>query len=407
MGPDPSNQLTNYGRVLGKLPDFGSVSMAKCVLAALQNYSCGRDLICLSSILSVLNTTSVLKSLPQNFKSSYGDFMTLLNVMNEILLVKQSVPARQFQLKRICEAKGLSHIQHIINQALNRYNSLEKFFEFSIDFREQAQIKCGKWEFIAKALLAGYSNNVFISMKELQDRTHHFLRYNDGNHIAVLDLKSTLTRSISQAPVPIILARDILYLTAIRSTAIMSFLGELKLEWLEYFVQRDIKLDIKEEEDYLKDNNKYSNAQSIFSNKISMRLANQLIYLKGPAGVVLNAELHLLQELIAEDRFTLQNNNPENSTKFENLSRNLESVMRMPYIFRPMIWRWEAQKQVKITVNSYTATKTCEIIIVGKYSQIRKAREEFDSFLSWLQKCAVIRHPSAGKEVFRSRMKLI
>jgi len=144
LGSDSSNQLTNYGRSLGKLPDFGSVSMAKCVLAALQDYHCGRDLICLASILSVLNTTSLFKSLPQNFKSSNGDFMTLLNVMNEILLIKQSVPAQKFNLKRICEAKGLSPIQHIIKQALNRYNSFEKFFDFSIDFREQAQIKCGK-----------------------------------------------------------------------------------------------------------------------------------------------------------------------------------------------------------------------------------------------------------------------
>lgn len=97
-------------------------------------------------------------------------------------------------------------------------------------------------------------------MKELQERTHNFLRYSDGNHIAILDLKSTLTRSISQAPVSIILARDIRYLTAILSTAIMSFVGELKLEWLKYHVERQIKLDIEEEEeeDYLRNINKYS-----------------------------------------------------------------------------------------------------------------------------------------------------
>jgi hypothetical protein len=131
-----------------------------------------------------------------------------------------------------------------------------------------------------------------------------------------------------------------------------------------------------------------------------MKMSNQMLYLEGPADIVLNAELHLLQELITEDKFILENNNPENSNNYVNLSRNLESIMKMPHIFRPMIWRWEAQKQVKITVNSNTATKTCEIIIRGKYSQIQIAREEFDSFLSWLQNCAVIRHPNAGEIFF-------
>ncbi|CAF4473949.1 unnamed protein product, partial [Rotaria socialis] len=88
-----SDQFTNHGKILGKLPDFGSVQMSRCVLSSLQEYSCGRDLICLASILSVLNTTTIFKSSPSSFKSPDGDFMTLLNIMNEALLVKQSVPA--------------------------------------------------------------------------------------------------------------------------------------------------------------------------------------------------------------------------------------------------------------------------------------------------------------------------
>ncbi|CAF5142268.1 unnamed protein product, partial [Rotaria sp. Silwood1] len=117
--------------------------MSKAVLAALENYHCGRDLICLSSILSVLNTTNVLKSLPQNMKSSGGDFMTLLNIMNDVLLVKQSVPTDQFDLDRFCKTTGLDCIRHIIKQALDRYTSLEKAFHSSSNYRQEAQMRSG------------------------------------------------------------------------------------------------------------------------------------------------------------------------------------------------------------------------------------------------------------------------
>jgi len=71
--------------------------------------------------------------------------------------------------------------------------------------------------------------------------------------------------------------------------------------------------------------------------------------------------------------------------------------MKMIQIFRPMIWRWEVRKQIKIIINSNTSTKTCEIIIKGKDSTIQIVTQELDSFLSWLEKCAVIRHPNTGK----------
>jgi hypothetical protein len=396
-----SNQLTNYGEILGKLPDFGSVPMSKCVLSALNDYNCGRDLICLASILSVLNTTTIFKDLPQNLKSPDGDLMTLLNIINEILLVKQSVSSKEFRLDRVCQAKGLSNIKHIIGQALRRYTNLEKSFNLLKEFRQKAQKTSGKWEFIAKSLLSGYNENVFVSMKEFQDRTHQFIRYNDTNDIAVLDLQSTLTRPISQSPVSLILARDVRYLSVIRSTAILSFVGEIKAEWIDYNINRQIHLNT-EENTHLNTNNKYTNAQSKFSHKINMLLNNQIISLKGPAGVVLNAELHLRQEIISEYTFYLENKNAVNTSLYQNLSRNLESVMKMTRIFNPLIWRWQSQKQVKITVNSDTATKKCKITVIGRDSDIKKVKEEFDSFLGWLQYCTVIRHPNGGKTIYLS-----
>ena len=133
---DASGKLTSLGQALSKLPDFGSLQMSKAVLAALNKYNCGRDLIALSAILSVLNTTSVLHGIPPHMKQSDGDFMTLFNVMDQILSVRESVSARQFNLKRVCDAKGLTPIAHILRQALRRYTSLETAFNLSDDYRQ-------------------------------------------------------------------------------------------------------------------------------------------------------------------------------------------------------------------------------------------------------------------------------
>ncbi|CAF5154994.1 unnamed protein product, partial [Rotaria magnacalcarata] len=170
---------------------------------------CGRDLIVLSSILDVLNSPSMLKTIPTSLKKSEGDFMTLLNVMNEILLIKKSVPAQQFKLSKICQAKNLIAIAHILKQALRRYTNLEKLFNLSSKYREKAQISSNDWVSIAKSLLNGYRENVFVSMRELQGKTHLFTRYSPPKQdVAVLDLQSTLSRPITSSPVSLVLARD-------------------------------------------------------------------------------------------------------------------------------------------------------------------------------------------------------
>ncbi|CAM4814188.1 unnamed protein product [Rotaria magnacalcarata] len=391
----PSDELTPHGKCLAILPDFGSLSMSKSVLAALSDYNCGYDLIALSSILSVLNTSAIFKDLPLNLKSPDGDFMTLLNIMNEILLVKQSVQPHQFNLKRVCNQKGLTNIQHIIGQALRRYNSLEKSFNLSAEYRQSAQYKSGNWQPVARSLLAGYPENVFVSMKELYEKTHQFCRCTDTNDIAILDLQSTLIRDKTQAPVPFVLARDIRFSTAVRSTAVISFLGEINPDWIESPMQRVLQVNVSEE-NHLKNNNLFSNALNKFSLSTTMKLDQQTISLQGHSGQVLNAELHLRQQMVTELQFQLTNNCVPNTAAYDNMERNLEMIMKMPYIFNPMKWRWEAEKQVKITISSNTNTKTCDITVEGRDSDNQKVKQEFDSFLSWLRNCAVIRHPNAG-----------
>ncbi|CAF1174161.1 unnamed protein product [Adineta ricciae] len=386
-----NDKLTKHGEELAKLPDFGSLAMSKAVLAALGQYGCGRDLICLSAILGVLNTTALLKRLPQHLKSSDGDFMTLLHVMNRILLIKQSTPANQFNLDQVCQAEGLREIQHIIRQALRRYQTLEKAFNQSPSFCASAQTQSGDWELIAKSLLTGYYDNVFVSMKELQDRSHLYIRYNKPTDVVKLDLQSTLTRPISIAPVSLVLARDIRHSTTVRATGIISFVGEIKAEWLDYPLEREFELT-NDEETYLNSGNRYSGAQTKFSHRINMALGSQRMKFKGPSGVVLDAELHLRQQMISELTFNLVGT--ANMTDDSNFSLNLLSVMKRINIFNPMKWRWAAERQVEITINSNTTAKTCDIVIKGRDSDNQKVKKEFQAFLSWLRGCAVIRHPN-------------
>ncbi|CAF1611893.1 unnamed protein product, partial [Adineta ricciae] len=148
----PGEPLTAHGQALAKLPDFGSLAMSKCVLAALKTFHCGRDLIILSSILGVLNMSNILKAIPDQYKSVDGDFMTLINVLDDILLMKQTVSAKEFSLRRICEKQGLTKIQHNLRQALRRYSTLQRAFDLSVEYRKEAQVQSKNWESIAKSL---------------------------------------------------------------------------------------------------------------------------------------------------------------------------------------------------------------------------------------------------------------
>ncbi|CAF1135910.1 unnamed protein product [Didymodactylos carnosus] len=95
-------KFTPVGTALSKLPSFSSLALAKSVFTALTKYNCGGDLIILSSILHVLNTSTILKIIRVEMKSSDGDFMTLINLMKQLLLVKQSIPSKQFSVETFC-----------------------------------------------------------------------------------------------------------------------------------------------------------------------------------------------------------------------------------------------------------------------------------------------------------------
>lgn len=370
--------------------------MSKAVLAALTYCKCGRDLIRLSSILSVLNITSVLKEIPQHMRSPDGDFMTLLNVMNELLLVKQSTPANQFNLKYICASKGWTSILPTLRQALRRNGNLERSFAASPEFSQRAQIHSGKWASIAMALLAGYSENVFVSMKELQGKIHRFTRYKNTEDLAILDLQSTLIRPISQAPVCVVLARDIRYSSAVRSKAVISFVGEINPSWIRHQVKRELLLNT-EEEALVESPSIKSRIRSKIANFFSSTQNKRHLMLDDEGSKVLQDEFHVRKQLVTTKTFQLENNCPPNTANHENLARNLASVTKMLYIFSPLKWRWEAEKQVKVTVNNNPAKNACEVTVEGRVLEYPNVKKEFDSFVSWLKRAAVIRHPNSGK----------
>ncbi|CAF1194233.1 unnamed protein product [Didymodactylos carnosus] len=358
LSTSPGEHFTNQGAQIGKLPDFGSLPMSKAVLSALTHNRCGRDLIVLSSILSVLNSSVILKSIPDEYA-------------------------------------------HVIKRALRRYTNLEKALSLSDDFRELAQLQSGKWELIAKALLAGYSDKVYVSLKILQGKTQQFLKYNfatsqspSNETVAVIDISSKLrTKNKGPSPASLVLARDVLYLTTVRSTAILSFVGQIESLWIEYTIVRELPLN-ENEERKLNDDNILSNANKQFSH-IHIHISNKTLILRGPSGEVLNAELYIRQQLVTEFKCTLSS--VITGQVNDALARNLTLVTKMRTdLFGPLRWRWEAQHQVKIRTKNNHTNGTVDITVEGLDSQNQLVHKEFQSFLKWLRNCVVIRNPDSA-----------
>jgi hypothetical protein len=410
-----NGQLSDLGKSVAELPDFSSLQMSKAVYFALREYHCGRDLIILSSLLSVLNTSSILKSIPIQYKCPEGDFMTLLKVMNTILSVRDTVSPDEFNIDRVCNAKGLSACAHIIKQALRRCKNLERAFNLSDQFRKDALIQSGNWEYIAKALIKGFPEKVFVSLKILQGKAQQFIKYhvdqritdqersNETLPIAVIDRSSTLrTKNKGLLPASLVLARDVLYLAAIRSTAVLSFVGKIELIWLEYPFTRVFPLNTAEQQT-LNANKIKENARNQFPLvTINLNNNNKLV-LHGPSGYVLKAELYVRQQLVTKLTFTIPPNNESN----DNLTRNLKSITNMPIdLFGPLRWRWEAEQQVKVRTKINAKQGTIDVTVEGLDSQNQAVKNEFMAFLRWLRHCAVIRDPHSGKS-FKIQMKVV
>ena len=386
---DIKEEFTAIGYKMAHLPDFGTVPMSRSVLAALEVFHCGRDLIRLASILSVLNTSSILRPIPSQFKRAEGDFMTLLTVMNVLLEQKQIIPPHLFNVQSICQGLDLTAISHILKRALLRNSAFESFFNRSKNYRLASQISSNDWCLIAKSLLMGFFDNVYLSQTELQGKRHSFYRYNiypvldNQQKIAVIDSSSTLARSIKSTPVSLVLVRDIHCSTAVRATSILSFIGEIQAEWMSNSLQREFKITENEKQKFNNEIQSNPAFQSISQN-LAIKVQNEQIILTGNAGEILQTELYLRKQFISKHRTSLL---PESETH-EKLKTNIANLVDILQVFLPLKWRWDAEKQVKVTFRK--VGDSCEVIVEARDRDFQKVRAELNCFISWLKECVVI-----------------
>ncbi|CAF3699328.1 unnamed protein product [Rotaria sp. Silwood1] len=397
---DKHKYFTAIGVSISKLPDFGNIAMSKAVLIGLEKYNCGRDIIRLAAFLGVLNTSSILRSIPARYTKAEGDFMTLLTVMDAVLAQKLIQPPHLFDIDDACKQTNLGGITHILQRAVLRYESFENFFSSSKEYRAAAQCSSnGDWESIARALLEGYSDNVYLSLAEIQGRKHYYLRYTVPNTTekqrkAVLDSTSKLARPLSAQPISLVLARDIRVSTDIRARSILSILGEIQPDWLDRALERDIPLTNKEIQKYNEEIKSSPDFMTISSN-IVCSLSGRQLTLSGQAGCVLATELHIRNKLVV--KYTTQIISEDEIDK--SLKQNVENLIDTLHIFLPMVWRWKAEKQVKIRF--LQTKKEGEIVIKARDEDYEKVRKELDSFVGWLRPCKSLHlHPGLSPRRF-------
>ncbi|CAF4343023.1 unnamed protein product [Rotaria sp. Silwood2] len=397
---DKNKHFTAIGISISKLPDFGNIELSKAVLVGLEKYNCGRDIIRLAAILGVLNTSSILRSIPARYTKAEGDFMTLLTVMDVVLAQKLIQPPHLFDIDDACKQTGLTEIAHILQRAILRHESFETFFFSSKEYCAAAQCSSnGDWEPIARALLDGYSDNVYLSLAEIQGRKHYYLRYTVPNTTekqrkAVLDSTSKLARPLSAQPVSLVLARDIRISTDIRARSIISILGEIQPDWLDRALERDIPLVNKEIKMYNEQIKSSPDFMTISSNIVCTLSGSQLT-LSGQAGCVLATELHVRNKLVVKYTTQLISENEID----QSLKQNVENLIDTLHIFLPMVWRWKAEKQVKIIF--LQTKKEGEIVIKAREEDYKNVQKELDSFVGWLRSCKALHlHPGLSPRRF-------
>ncbi len=404
---DKTEAFTSNGSKLAQLPDFGSVAMSRAVLAGLEAFNCGRDLIRLASVLSVLNTSAILRSIPSRFKRAEGDFMTLLSVMDAILAQKRIIPPHLFDINHVCKDLGLTSISHILKRAMLRNTSFESFFNHSLEYRVASQTSSSDWCSIAKSLLTGFSDKVYLSKTELQGKLHSFYRYNiypvrnNQQKTAVIDSSSTLARSIKDMPVSLILVRDIHCSTAVRARSILSFIGEIQAAWMSNSLEREFKITDNEKQKFENEIRPNPTFQSI-SKTISIEVMNDKIRLSGIAGEILITEIYIRKQFISENKTPLLSD----SETHEGLKRNVTDLVNFLYILNPLKWRWKAERQVIITFRK--AGTRCEVTVEARDREFKNVRKELDSFIEWLKGCVVLHvHSGIPPRQLKSRLPAV
>ncbi|CAF3443199.1 unnamed protein product, partial [Rotaria sp. Silwood2] len=325
--------------------------------------------------------------LPLQFKQEEeGDYMSLLTMMNTII-----------ENPNMINNNELDDIDHLLRRALLRWETFQRFFKINEDehLRNLSQTFSGKWSYIARALLAGHSENVYVALKELNGRIHQYCRYNDvteeetRKQIAKLDKATTLSR----LPQPsIVLARDVICTTDVRKLSILSFIGSIQPAWLDKSLIRKFELTSKEII-YFQTNIRPSDDFKLVSQHVCNTVDNKALELSGNAGQVFETERFICQQLIRPHDWNLVDD--DQLCRDKNLKMNVESIRKGLSMFFPLIWRFENEKQAIVRVMK-DGIYSCKILVESRDKDNETIREEFDYFVKWLRKCVSIQHLHSG-----------
>ncbi|CAF4520515.1 unnamed protein product [Rotaria sp. Silwood2] len=368
-------QFTQKGKDIAQLPDFGTLELSTSVHAALNKYNCGRDVILLAAILSVLNTSTILPKLSNKYKRpEEGDYMSLLALMHDLSSQPTSINNPE-----------LADIQHYLRRALLRLKIFETYFSNTStksEWQKSAKISSDNWYNIAQAFLDGYWENVYISLDRLQGRNKRYGRYSVTpeefddcrKQTAVLDRATVISQKLHPECV---FARDIICSTAIRTTSRLSFLGIIPAAWLTHEIERKVKVTATEMTKF---------KEEIFhsiDHHITYSTTGHEIIFKGPTGKVFDTEQHVREQLCNEykwflpDKESLKNNSM--------LRKNMPKVKRN--IFMPFLWRWQNEKQVeKMNIEKESPT-LLKIVATCREKDAESIVEELNSFFNWLSQC--------------------
>ncbi|CAF2062912.1 unnamed protein product [Rotaria magnacalcarata] len=353
-----NERFSDDGKAIAKLPDFGSLSMKISVYFGLTKEKCDQDMIRLAAILSVLNTTFILSQLSPQFKQEEeGDYMSLLTLMNAII-----------EKPNMIKNNELEDIDHLLRRALLR-----------------------KWSYIARALLAGHNENLYVALKELNGRIHQYCRYNNvtqeetRKQIAKLDKATTLSQLRQPS---IVIARDVLCTADVRKLSILSIIGSIQPVWLDNSLIRKFELTSKERI-YFQENIRASDDFKAVSQHVCNMVDNKALELSGNAGQVFETERFVRQQLIRPHDWNLVDDDQLDRDK--NLKMNVESIRKCLSMFFPLIWRFENEKQAIVRVMK-DGIDNCKILVESRDKDNETIREEFDSFVKWLRKCVSIQH---------------
>lgn len=383
---DTSNAFTGRGLAIAQLPDFGSLAMSTSVYSGLTEFGCGSDMIRLAAILGVLNNNGILHAIPDSLKRpDEGDFMTLVTLMNVISTHKNAVDNAEFK-----------SIAHILRRALVRLKKFENFFQTSSPHLLAAsQVMSEDWSNVARALLTGYWENMYVAMKELNGTNKQYYRYNVADETvaqrkqrAVIAYGTTVNLKVHPT---IVLARDTVCGTD-RRFCILSFIGIVQPAWLNNTLLRELNITGHERE-YLQANVRSSPDFESVAQSVASTISATKIELIGNAGEVLHTELFIRNKLIRLYKWSLVEDNELNNN--ETLKMNIKHIRKNLHIFHPLAWKYlnETQTPISFTKDDQNSVS---VSVKGRDLDYQAVKNDLDVFVWWLRKCVAIRNRYTG-----------